>query len=48
MQDEVRSIGSHPKSNAQIARKQELEIDMDLVDKTIVNLKGKVKEIEGY
>jgi hypothetical protein len=45
MEEEIRDIGSHPKSKDQIERKLELELNLDLTTKMISNMRGKLKEI---
>ena len=39
IEDELRGIGTHPKVREQIDRKQELEINMEIINKNISNLR---------
>ena len=46
IEDELRGIGTHPKVREQIDRKQELEINMEIINKNISNLRQKLKEFQ--
>jgi hypothetical protein len=45
MEDELRDLGSHPKQRDHIERREELEVNIDLMTKNIQNLRLKLKEI---